>query len=331
MKKRLFLLLVAAILPFCVKAQYNASVHIDTTINACTSFTWSVNGETYTESGVHTAIQGDTLYILDLNIYEDYSVTVTEPIHGGCTFTWSGNGVPDTVISHSGDYQRTFKTVHQCDSTVNITLYFSGYAVASYTLEACDSLVFKNVTYNENLTDYLLTDSTLIETITDSLTGETTNIYCDSLITLNLTIYEPVQKTYDTIVASCGPMYFSFHPSQSPIYIAKDSILNSDATGFPWTNVAGRRVFHPRTVQKCMDSVVNAHIDIKDKVIETYTFNGCDNYIFENEDTTIVYFSSQRDSLNWGRASNGCDSVYIFNVIINKSPVVYISGDLRVL
>ena len=118
MKKRVFFLLLAALMmPLAMNAQQNVSVHIDTTINACTSYTWPVNGTTYTVTGVHTAIVGDTLYILDLTINPVYIEIVSTPIQGGCSYTWG-----DSVITTSGTHTQTFQSQAGCDSTVTVTL-----------------------------------------------------------------------------------------------------------------------------------------------------------------------------------------------------------------
>ena len=301
--------MAAIAIPAGLMAQYNASVHVDQTVNACTSYTWAVNGETYTESGIHTAVIGDTLFILDLSIHQTYTVTVPETVQGGCSYVWG-----DTTLTEDGQYTRKFQSVDGCDSTVTITLSISGQAVKGYTVTACESYTWK--------------DSTLTES-TVWLKEETVGS-CDSLLTLYLTVLQPEQKTYDTLVSVCNYVYFRFHPLQAPIRIDRDSILNSDATGFPLTNATARGVFHPRTVQKCFDSVVLAHINIKHSSIEDLVFTGCDSYTFSNDDTTIVYTYTKNDSLYWGKAVNGCDSAYKIAVTIKKSPNVFINGDLRI-
>ena len=48
-------------------------------------------------------------------------------------------------------------------------------------------------------------------------------------------------------------------------------------------------------------------------------------------DTTLYFTFSKTDSIRFAHAaSNGCDSIIIANITINKSPVITINGDLRV-
>ena len=118
MKKRVFFLLVAAlIMPWAMKAQVNSAVHIDSTLSKCDSYTWSVNGQTYTTSTVVTYVSGDTLYILDLTINQSVTNTITEPISGGCTYQWGNN-----TYTENGTYTQTFTGSNGCDSTVTLTL-----------------------------------------------------------------------------------------------------------------------------------------------------------------------------------------------------------------
>ena len=313
MKKRLFLLLLAALLmPFGMKAQHNVSVHVDSTIHACDSYTWSVNGETYTESGVHTAIVGDTLYILDLTLDHHISVLVPETIHGGCTYTWG-----DSILSESGSHTQTFTATNGCDSTVTINLSISGTAIKGYTVTACESYTWKGIEFTQS------TDTTLVIS-----SDPEASVHCDSILNLSLTIIEPEQKTYDTVVVACERARFRFSPSQQWTNVTQDGyVLTSTAYG---NTTQGRSIMHPRTIQKCYDSLVTVTFNIRKNKTYRIPVEDCDSYTFEIKDTAYTYYFSTVDTIRYGRASNGCDSLIILNVTINKTPEIKISGDLRV-
>jgi hypothetical protein len=310
MKKRVFFLLLAALMmPLAMNAQHNASVHIDTTINACTSYTWPVNGTTYTVSGVHTAIIGDTLYILDININPVYNTIISTPIQGGCTFTWG-----DSVYTTSGEHTQTFQSAAGCDSTVTITLSLATSATQSYTVTACESYIWKGDT---------LTASGV------NIVHDTSNSLCDSILTLNLTIIEPEQKSYDSTISACESTRFRWSPQSGWINVNQDGYtINSDT--YSQSTAATRNIFHPRTVERCFDSTVTIHFNIKNKTYTTFNEKACDVFtttIYGNEYT---YYYSKNDTITGVKGVNGCDSVIYMNVIINKTPDVYISGDLRV-
>lgn len=310
MKKRVFFLLLAAMMmPLAMNAQDNASVHIDSTINACESYTWSVNGQTYTVSGVHTAIVGDTLYILDLTINPTYNITVTTPVQGGCTYTWG-----DSVYTTAGQHTQTFQSVNNCDSTVTITLALATSATKSYTVTACESYIWKG--------DTLTTTGVVNYT-------DTTNIQCDSLLTLNLTIIAPDQRNYDSTIVACEKTRFRFSPSVPWTTVTQDGyVITSES--YSQSSVAARNLFHPRTVERCYDSLVTITFNIRQRSITNITDNSCDSYSFTVNDEEHIYTYSTIDTINADLAANGCDSLVIVNITINRTPDVYITGDLRV-
>lgn len=311
MKKRVFLLLLAAMMmPFAMNAQVKSFVHVDNTVNACDSYTWSANGMTYTTSGARTYISGDTLYILDLTIYPTYTTIISTPVQGGCTYTWG-----DSTYSTEGEHTQTFQSVNGCDSNVTITLVLTGTASRNYTVTACESYIWKGDTLT----------STGINMMTD-----TSNANCDSLLTLNLTIIAPTQIDFDTTVSACGSIRWRFLDTQSNERIREDGAVRT-SVGIDTTD-EGRAVFHPRTIERCFDSTITVHFNIKSASLTRLTERACGTYTFTVNDTTDkVYTHSIKDSIIYTKgAANGCDSIVVLNLTINSDPVITISGDLRV-
>jgi hypothetical protein len=320
MKKRVFFLLVAAlVMPFAMKAQVNSSVHIDSTISACDSYTWSVTGQTYYTNTVVTHVSGDTLYILDLTINPSVTNVVSDPVVGGCTYTWG-----TTTYDESGTYTQTFRTSKNCDSTVTINLTLSESAAVTRDITACLQYTYKNETYSESGT-YNIIDSS--------------NANCDSLITLNLTIRQLEQKSFDTTVVACERTEWIWSTDvPSVIVTANGTVITSEA--FSTSSGSARRAFHPRTAERCFDSLVTVTFNIKRNDTMTYTHSACDYYEYffslrtsdtTSIDTLLTYTFSKSDTIRFvRRAVNGCDSVLVTKITINKSPVITISGDLRV-
>lgn len=322
MKKRVFFLLVAALLmPWAMKAQVKSAVHIDSTLSKCDSYTWSVTGATYTTDTVVTYVVGDTLYILDLTINESVSNVISEPISGGCTYQWG-----DETITTSGVHSKTFTDVNGCDSTVTITLNLSSSAAVTRDITACDSLLYKGVTYRESNT-YTITDNS--------------NEYCDSIITLNLTILPVVDHNYDTIVVACeyAEWRWSNSEDENPTTVTQDGTVITSAS-YSNRNSSTRRLFHPRTAERCYDSLVTVTFNIRHSGTYIYTHSDCDNYTYHfslqtsdtsSIDTTLYYTFSKSDTVRFARrAANGCDSFLVTRITINQSPKVTVSGDLRV-
>ncbi len=312
MKKRVFFLLLAAMMmPFAMQAQVNSSVHIDNTVSACVSYTWSVTGTTYTTSGVYTYVAGDTLYILDLTVNPTYNITVPTVVQGGCTFSWG-----DSVYTTEGTHTQTFQSVAGCDSTVTINLALATSASVTYEITACESYEWKDSVFTAS-TVYTMDDNT------DTL--------CDSILTLSLTIIEPEQRNIDSTIVACERIRFRFSPNSSWTTVTQDGYTISTETGnYSTSTPTLRDLFHPRTVDRCYDSVATFHFNIRQKGIERHTERACDEYSITVNDVNYDYLFSKVDTIKAGKAVNGCDSLYILTLTINESPVVYISGDLRV-
>ncbi len=307
MKKRLFYLLLAAIvMPFTMHAQSNAATHLDTTISACGSYTWTVNETTYTVSGAYTAIVNDTLYILDLTINPTYSNTTPISIHGGCTYTWG-----DSVYNTSGVHQQTFETIYGCDSLVTISLTLDTMAYKNYNAIACESYEWKDSTYTTSGT-YELTQ---------------TENGCDSVLTLTLVIIEPTQISYDTTITKCEMAQYRFGGAYY-MYIYEDTDTNSDA--YSHTNASTEAAFHPRTTTKCFDSTAYIHFRIKKNQTYNMSVSSCDNYSIHVGDSTYTYNFTTLDTIKAGKAYNNCDSLIILNLTVHASPALTIEGDLRV-
>ncbi|MBP5516163.1 MAG: T9SS type A sorting domain-containing protein [Bacteroidales bacterium] len=292
MKKGVFFLMMAALMmPFATRAQFNSSVHIDTTVVACDSYTWSITGDTYTTSGVRTQVSGDTLYILDLVIGHTTDETLTTPVQGGCTYS-----LGDSVYNTPGNKVHTFQSVEGCDSIVRFNLVLDTTAIRSYTVTKCASYTWKGNTYE--------TSGTYHDT---STVGN-----CDSILTLNLTIITPAQIDTNFDISGCERV--SVPGFNKP--------FRADTTVF--------RRYSFRTVEKCYDSTLYYHVTVKMPVYENHVESACDNYSVMIGDSLHVFTHSVVDTIKAPKATNGCDSNYILRLTINKSPEITITGDLRV-
>lgn len=157
--------------------------------DACETYTWSANGQTYTTSGIYsTVLTGatgcDSVLTLDLSVYSPNDLTTTQVSCG--SFTWSVNGqtytTSDTIVenlttSQGCPYLHTLHltinpvfdsvaTIDACSPYVwpvnGQTYTIPGFYTETFTdMNGCDS------TYSMNLN--LM--STLSATITDNQDG----------------------------------------------------------------------------------------------------------------------------------------------------------------
>jgi len=92
------------------------------TISSCDSYTWSTNGQSYTQSGQYTEILTnqygcDSTATLDLTINQPTSGS--ETITSCNSYTWNSNG---QTYSQTGQYTTVLTNSSGCDSTVTLDL-----------------------------------------------------------------------------------------------------------------------------------------------------------------------------------------------------------------
>ncbi len=90
------------------------------TINACTSYTWLVNNQTYNSNGVYTdtianASGCDSMVTLNLTI--NAPTTNNTTVSSCNSYNWNGN-----IYNTSGVYNQVLSTSNGCDSTVTLNL-----------------------------------------------------------------------------------------------------------------------------------------------------------------------------------------------------------------
>ncbi|MEY4595220.1 MAG: hypothetical protein RIQ47_1630, partial [Bacteroidota bacterium] len=105
---------------------------IPATAAACDNYTWFVNGQTYTQSGVYSSVNGCVTDILTLTITP--STTNTTTVTACDTYTWSVNSqtytASGTYSSVSGCNTEVLQlTINNCPSgvTLNLTMFIQGY------------------------------------------------------------------------------------------------------------------------------------------------------------------------------------------------------------
>lgn len=150
----------------------NASA--DTVVN-CNTYTWPVNSQTYTSSGVYldtlvNAFNCDSVVTLQLTIHN--STTGTDMITACDSYTWPTTGL---TYSNSGTYLDTLQNIFGCDSVVTLNLTINNSNTGTDVITACDSY-----TWIDGNT-YTASNNTATHTL-QNVNG------CDSVVTLNLTI-----------------------------------------------------------------------------------------------------------------------------------------------
>ena len=271
----------------------NTNASVELTETACATYTWDVNGTTYTTSGDYTVsftdangCTGDSVLHLTINpTYETNSELVVN--EGSYTYL----GVMYTA-PYDGTIDHTFQSINGCDSIDHLHLIIPIVAddqiveihveaCGSYTWEAPDgtghtyewipmserishgNAMFKDVTANQYVYTYP-TDTTF------DAAGAMTAVRV-----LNLSLLEAIYSTETiNVPASLGTYTIDGDPDDVTI------TFNLDSVGTPIVRTLG-----VGSVAYCND-------------FRTYTINVIDNY-----DTTEVYACADEATYEW----NGTD------------------------
>ena len=294
----------------------NHSVAKEITDTGCGSFTW--NNSVYTQSGNYTqtfttAAGCDSVVTLHLTIYpvvtmnsitgdtlihEYESATLVANATGATSYEWVDASTSQVVgtaasITVSPMTTTTYSVVASnghCASpsmsvTVRVLPCIPAQGVENVT--ACGSYEWHGVTY---------TQSTNTPTYTYERLGG-----CDSVVTLNLTINNPVAN--ELTLAACD--------------------------AYTWNNVeytTSGDYTQTFTAANGCDSVVTLHLTINNAVAHEFSATGCGQYAWDN-----TVYNQSGDYVKTYTAANGCDSVVTLHLTIYPMPVITsVTGDTNI-
>ena len=140
--------------------------------------------DTLTTSGTYSRISGDTIYNLQLSVYQPFNSN--ETISNCGPYTWSATG---QTYTQSGTYTALLTNAGGCDSTLILNLTIKTPTSSSDIVSHCGAYVWEVDGQN-------YTQSGTYTAIVPNAEG------CDSTITLNLTIKNP--SSYTETVSNCG-------------------------------------------------------------------------------------------------------------------------------
>lgn len=125
---------------------------------ACQTYTWAVDGMTYTTDTVVTYLNAtsDTLFVLNLTINTPFSHTDYANVNR-CSYTWRGN-----TYVNSGNYNDTIFadiTSGNCDSVYTLHLFVSNQETDTLRVSTCGEYTWNDSTYTVS---GIYTDSTFV-------------------------------------------------------------------------------------------------------------------------------------------------------------------------
>ena len=309
-------------------------------------FTW--NDVIFTEAGVRSATltasnMADSVVIMNLTVYpteqENTSFTICQ---NELPYTWRDTTFQNGTLS--GDYVFHRHSIHGCDSivTLSLTVYpkfeqeenlaicqnelpyiwrdttfqngtFSGdYVFHRHSIHGCDSIVTLNLTVYpkyeqeeslflcQNELPYTWRDTTFqVGTIGGIFVFHRQTIHgCDSVVSLNLTVYPKYEQEEDLTICQ----------NELP-YAWRD-------TTFQNGTLSGDYVFHRHSIHGC-DSIVTLSLTVYPKFEQEENLAICQNelpYIWR--DTTFQNGTFSGDYVFHRHSIHGCDSIVTLNLTV---------------
>jgi uncharacterized repeat protein (TIGR03803 family) len=245
----------------------------------CDSFTWNINGQTYTQSGTYYALlvssEGcDSIVDICLTINKSTNYIFSETACN--SFFWEATG---QTYNTSGSYADTLVGALGCDSilTLNLTINISTNSNVSIT--ACES-------YFWDANDQTYTESGSYQAALVSTSG------CDSIVNLDLTINA---STNNTVYASACDSYFWDANGQTYNTSGTYSLLLSNALG--------------------CDSIISIELTIINSTSTSTSVSACVSYFWEVNGQIYSESGVYQEFLV---SSSGCDSIINLDLTVSE-------------
>jgi gliding motility-associated-like protein/uncharacterized repeat protein (TIGR01451 family) len=354
-----------------------------TTINAgiCDNESYFFNGQSLTAGGTYLdtllASNGcDSIITLNLEVLPTFQTTLNDSICEGTSYAFDGQNLTAT-----GTYTATFTAVNGCDSVVTLNLsvltgyattlnesvcengsyFFNGqtltqpgiYTATFAAQNGCDSLVTLNLAVNPAFSDtvsasicenesYLFDGQALTQA--GSYTATFASVAgCDSLVTLNLTVYPTALTNLNqTICQGQSYLFGGQSLTAAGTYFDSlatvngcDSLVALNLTVLPQTQSSfqqaicegdsyfyngqslsqpGIYVFTLTDINGC-DSIVMLFLDVLPPASGNISAEICEGTSYNFNGTPLSNSGIYLDTL---AAANGCDSIVTLNLTVTN-------------
>ena len=301
----------------------NNSTASSQSVTACDTYTWSVNGQTYTTSGTYTytgtnASGCTDVKTLVLTINNSTSSDITQV---SCnSYKWHG-----TTYTTSGNYTYTTTNSSGCPNVTTLHLTINYTSTTSETQTACDSYTWNGTTYTTT-GDYTYSSlnssgctnvATLHLTINNSSTSSESVTSCDSYTWNGTTYTTSGTYTYTSQNASGCPNVATLRLTINSSSTSEESATACDSYTWHGTTytASGDYTYNSTNTSGCTN-VATLHLTINRSTTTSETQTACNSYTWNGNTYTTsgtYTYSSQNAA--------GCTNVATLHLTINSNAI----------
>lgn len=251
------------------------------------------DGSVVNEEGIYEVGAGtglcDTIYIVDVVVFPTYDIVIDAEVCAGESYTMPDGSTESAIGSYVFDYT----TINGCDSTVTVELA---------VLPTSESNIQINICAGES---YTLPDGNEVNT-----TGAYPQLYsnvngCDSTVFYNVTVRPHYDIDQQVILCESGGYTDPF-----------GNVLTSE----------GLYTFELNSIFGC-DSVINLNLTISNTFTATVKDSICEGEQYVTYNGQIITQSGIYP--NVFQSSNGCDSIYFFDITVLPKPAASFGASPR--
>ena len=285
---------------------------------ACDSYTWSVNGTSYTSDTSLTVFSpavdvtdSDSTFILNLTV--NSSISITETITACDSLSWNGN----TYFASDSTATASLLTSSGCDSIVTLNLTINNSSLTSETNTVCDTYDWQGNTYTTS-GNYSYSDTTvngcdstinLVLTVNSSSSSLLTTTACNTFTWKGSTF------TSSGIYVAPAGTNFAGCPQVDSLDLTITTIATSDTQtacdSYTWDGNTYTTSGTYYSSSACVDTL---YLTVNASSSSSSTVAACDSSVWNG----ITYFTSGTYNVFTTNAA-GCDSTATLNLTVGNS------------
>ena len=245
----------------------------------CSNSSYNFNGRTLTAAGNYNdtltnTLGCDSIVTLHLTVNQQVTSSFNAAICAGNNYNFNGRS-----LTTAGSYNDTLQTLAGCDSIVTLHLTVSQASGSAITTSVCSGTTY---TFGGRS---LGTSGIYYDTLTNAHG-------CDSIITLNLTVDQPIRTGIHAAICSGGT--YAFNGQQ--------------------LTTSGTYYAHLTSLAGC-DSMITLVLQVNSFVTNNYNASVCAGSPYNFNGRVLTSAGSYSDTLT---AHGGCDSIVTVNLSINQ-------------